>query len=188
MLSTLAVRCRWLIWANWISPFAWGVHAFSVNELNTPKWNSQPFPGQPGTPLGIGALQLFGVAYGEEETALCIVHGALQCWPLCWLICALDALRVTTARSCLCVCLCCAELCMPKPRLTCSQVRTVAPWVSFMSYMLTLRAHTSARLKDTACSMHLVFFSVFCLLVCVCVLYVLHDISMRMHVCGLPAF
>jgi hypothetical protein len=29
--------CR-MIWAYWISPFAWGLRCFAINELTTPKW------------------------------------------------------------------------------------------------------------------------------------------------------
>jgi hypothetical protein len=29
---------RRMIWAYWLSPFAWGLRCFAINELTTPKW------------------------------------------------------------------------------------------------------------------------------------------------------
>ncbi len=58
--------CSWMIWAYWLSPFAWALRAFSINEMMTPKWNDVPFPGQPDLPLGEGALLQLGFFTGTR--------------------------------------------------------------------------------------------------------------------------
>lgn len=55
----------WMIWAYWVSPFAWALRAFAINELTSPKWTDLPYPDNPdGSPsnmsLGEGALLSFG--------------------------------------------------------------------------------------------------------------------------------
>lgn len=60
-----------MIWAYYISPFAWGVQAYAVNEMVTSKWNSQPYPDDPSLGLGTGALQAFGLRTGGQHTIQC---------------------------------------------------------------------------------------------------------------------
>jgi hypothetical protein len=53
-----------MIWAYWISPFAWSLRAYVINEMTAPDWQSLPFPGRPGVTLGNGALESFAFFTG----------------------------------------------------------------------------------------------------------------------------